>query len=36
MLGFTFKELRTEQGKDKDLKIIIQWLTTQEVPNEGS
>ena len=34
--GFTFEELKTEQGKDKDLKIIIQWLTTQEVPNEGS
>ena len=34
--GLTFEELKTEQGKDKDLKIIIQWLTTQEVPNEGS
>ena len=34
--GFTFKKLKTEQGKDQDLKIIIQWLTTQEVPNEGS
>ena len=28
--------MKTEQGKDKDLKIIIQLLTTQEVPNEGS
>ena len=34
--GFNFEELKTEQGKDKNLKIIIQWLTTQEMPNEGS
>ena len=34
--GFNFKELTTEQGKDKDLKIIIQWLTTHEMPNKGS
>ena len=34
--GFTFEDVKREQGKDKDLKIIIQWLTTQLVPNEGS
>ena len=33
--GFTFDELKTEQEKDKDLKIILHWLTNQEVPEEG-
>ena len=34
--GFSYDELKTEQEKDKDLKIVIQWLTTKEEPDEGS
>lgn len=33
--GFTFEELNTGQAADKDLNIIIDWLSTGEVPDEG-
>ena len=35
MLGFSYDELKAEQEKDKDLKIVIEWLKTQETPDEG-
>ena len=35
MLGFSYDELKAEQEKDKDLKIVIEWLTTQEESDEG-
>ena len=32
--GFTFKELKEEQAKDEDL--ILDWLLTEKVPEQGS
>ena len=34
--GFTFEDLKTKQAIDHtDLKIIIDWLGSGEVPDEG-
>ena len=34
--GFTFKELKEEQAKDEDLCIILDWLLTEKVPEQGT
>lgn len=33
--GFTFEQLKAEQATDKDLNIILDWLSTGNVPGEG-
>ena len=34
--GFSFAELEAEQAKDKDLRIILDWLSSDTVPDEGN
>jgi hypothetical protein len=33
--GFSFVDLKEAQAKDKDLAIIIRWLSAKEIPEEG-